>query len=419
MIASLGQLFHLFFSLLCRFVHRPSRRRSSIIPLSFLLLSVFISSIFFPREAMGDEFKLIPSLDLRGEYNDNIFYTESSRVRDFITTLTPGLELVNRTEKLGVNLLARIPVLKYADTRELDHTDQNYSGRLRYSLHPNWALSGGAAYVEDSRPDRDLEVTGLVTSAAIRRRQNYSAGVDHNFSEKTKAGLTYRFSRDDYSSPNFLDLKAHDANLNFTHDLSRTLPNVVGRMNLAYSRYEYEIATIDYYYATIGINWALDEKWNLLFDGGGSYTLSKSGPEGNKQKDEGTGWVGMGSLSYKGEKTNGDLTFSHRKAPAYGTVGVTNRTSLSLGINRRFTYEFSGGLSAGYFINKGEEGKFSTAAFDQESFYVNPRLRYEFTKDMALEGSYNFSFTKDKESNTEVPRSLFMIRLYIQHAFFE
>ena len=82
--------------------------------------------------------------------------------------------------------------------------------------------------------------------------------------------------------------------------------------------------------------------------------------QGNEQKDEGTGWVGMGSLSYKGEKTTGDLTFSHRRAPAYGTVGVTDRTSLSFGINRRFTYEFSGGLSAGYFINKAEKGKFST-----------------------------------------------------------
>ena len=214
-------------------------------------------------------------------------------------------------------------------------------------------------------------------------------------------------------------MKAHDANLSFVHDLSRYLPNIAGRMNLGYSRYEYDIGTIDYYYATVGMSWALSEKWSLLLDGGGSYTFSESGPEGNKQKDEGTGWVGMGSLSYKGEKTTGDLTFSHRVSPAYGTVGVTNRTSLSLGINSRFTYEFSGGLSAGYFINKAEAGKFSTVAFDEETFFVNPRLRYEFTRDIALEGSYNFSFTNYKSPSTEARRSLFMIRLYMQHALFE
>jgi len=370
-------------------------------------------------EAMGAEFKLIPSLGLQEEYNDNIFYTDKNRVDDFITTVTPGLELVNRTEKADVNLLARVGVLRYVDTTELDHTDQKYQGKLRYSPVPTWTLSGGAGYVEDSRPDRDLEVTGLVNRATIRRRQNYSAGLDHIFSEKTKAGLTYAYSRDDYSGSDFADLKAHDATLSFIHDLSRYLPNIAGRMNFGYSRYEYEIGTVDYSYAAIGMNWALNEKWNLLLDGGGSYILSELGPAGNKEKDRGTGWFGMGSLSYKGEKTTGDLTFSHRIAPAYGTVGVANRTSLSVGMNRRFTYEFSGGLSAGYFINKAEAGKFSTVAFDEETFYINPRVRYQFTKDIALEGSYNFSFTNYKESNTETRRSLAMIRLHLQHALFE
>ena len=393
------------------------KMEATIFPLVFAFL--FLSSVFPSREARGAEFKLIPSVGVKEEYDDNLFFTEKDRVDDFITTITPGLELVNRTEKLDVNLLARIDVLRYADNRDLDNTDQNYSGRLRYSPHPNWTLSIGGGFVEDSRRDRDLEVTGLVTRESIRRRQNYSAGVDHIFSEKTKAGLTYAYSREDYSEFGSADLKAHDAGLSLVHDLSRYLPNVAGRMNLGYSRYDYENSATDYFFATVGINWVLNEKWSLLFDGGGSYALLESGIGENIQKDEGTGWVGMGSLSYKGEKTTGNLTFSHRKAPAYGSVGVTDRTSLSFGVNRRFTYEFSGGLSASYFINKTEEGQFSTAEFNQETFSISPRLRYEFTRDIALEGSYNFSFTRNKESNTEVQRSLVMIRLYIQHALFE
>jgi hypothetical protein len=417
-------------SLCLLFVPRPSFfLPSSLFPLpsciSFPLPSIFslllLSSLLpFPMsEAMGAEFKLIPSLGLQEEYNDNIFYTDKNRVDDFITTVTPGLELVNRTEKVDVSLLARMGVLWYADNHDLNNIDQNYQGKVRYSPVPTWTLSGEAGYVEDSRPDRDLEVTGLVNRAAIRYRQNYGAGVDHIFSEKTKVGLTYAYSRDDYSEPNLADLKAHDATLSLIHDLSRYLPNIAGRMNFGYSRYEYEFANIDYYYATMGISWALSEKWNLLLDGGGSYTLSEFGSGGNEIKDRGTGWFGMGSLSYKGEKTTGDLTFSHRIAPAYGTVGVSNRTSLSVGMNRRFTYEFSGGLSAGYFINKAEAGKFSTVAFDEETFYVNPRVRYEFTKDIALEGSYHYSFTNYREANTEARRSLVMIRLYLQHALFE
>jgi hypothetical protein len=273
--------------------------------------------------------------------------------------------------------------------------------------------------VEDSRPDRDLAVTGLLTKAVIRRRQNYGAGIDHNFSEKTKVGLTYSYSQEDYTDPEFADLKNHNAGLTYVQDLGGTLANVAARLNLGYSRYEYESPIIDYFYGTIGMSWALEEKWSLFLDGGGSYMLSQFGPDADRQRESGTGWVGMAGFLYKGEKTDGNLTFSHRIEPASGTVGVTTRTSLSVGIDHRFTYEFSGGLSAGYFFNKADEGKFSTVAFDERFFYVRPRLRYEFTRDVVLEAFYDFAYTKDKLNNLEPRRSLAMLRFYIQHAFFE
>jgi len=383
----------------------------------FTLPSSFLS--FPPREAKAAEFRLVPSLGIQEEYNDNIFYSDRERVDDFITTITPGLELVNRTEKVDLNLLARLNILRYAETTELNNIDQNYLGKIRYSPTTKWTLSGEAGYLKDSRPDRDLEVTGLVNSAAIRDRQNYGAGLEHTLTEKTRGSLSYAFEEDKYDNPRFADLRAHNAILGFTHDLSKYLPNITGRMNFGYSRYEYDFGTIDYSYATIGMKWALSEKWDLLLDGGGSYTVSELGPDGNRQRDTGAGWFGMGSISYKGEKTTGDLTFSHRILPAYGSVGVTNRTSVTFGIDRRFTYEFSGGLSGGYFLNKADQGEFSTVAFDEETYFINPRLRYEFTRDIFLEGSYNFSITKFDITRTEARRNLVMLRLYVQHALFE
>jgi hypothetical protein len=386
----------------------------------FLLLSsLFLSSFFHPGEVRGAEFKLIPSLALQGEYNDNIFFTSKNKVDDYIATVTPGLELIDRTENLDLNLLGRVPILRYLDNTELNHVDQNYRGRVRYSLTPNWGVSGEAGYLEDSRPDRDILVTGLVVRPTIRRRQNYGAGIDHTFAEKTKAILTYAYYQDDYSSLRFADLKAHDANLGFTQDLSRFLPNVLGRMNFNYSRYEYNNASVDYYYATIGMSWSLEEKWKIVVDGGGSYTTSYVGPDQNKKWDEGTGWVGMASLVHKGEKTDADLTISYRKMPAYGYVGVTDRTSVSIGISHRFTYELYGYLSAGYFLNKATRGQFSVQAFDQDTLYIIPRVRYEFNRDVALEASYNFTYLVDKIADAYYPRNLFMLRLYFQHAILE
>ena len=53
-----------------------------------------------PSGIFADEFKLIPSLAVREEYNDNIFASSNDTADDFITTLSAGLELVERTERL-------------------------------------------------------------------------------------------------------------------------------------------------------------------------------------------------------------------------------------------------------------------------------------------------------------------------------
>ncbi len=397
--------------------------------LPFLLL---ISLILFSGEAKGDEFKLIPSLSTKEEYNDNIFFSRDDKERDFITHISPGLELIDRTEKLDLSLLARLDGYLYGKNHDLNNVDQNYRGKLSYSLHPKMKISTGAGYTRDFRADRDLEETGLVTSAVRRDRQNYNAGAEYTFSERTIGSFSYLYDRSDYKDPEFIDVKGHDISLGFIHDLSKYFRATYGRMNFGYGRYEFSDSTIDYYYSTIGMSRALSEKWSILIDAGASYIRSEFevdtlafvppfffGIVREQKKEEGVGWVGQGTLSYKGEKTNGELTFNHRMMPASGTAGVTERTTFILNIRHRFTYELSGGVLAGYYLNKADQGEFGTVATNKETLQISPRIRYEFNKDIALEASYSFAFVKDKEADTKAQRNLFMINFIIQYPLFE
>jgi len=83
------------------------------------------------------------------------------------------------------------------------------------------------------------------------------------------------------------------------------------------------------------------------------------------------------------------------------------------------TYEFSILFSAGYYTNKSDAGQFSTQEIDQRTIRVNPGVRYEFSKNIYLESSYDYTTVDDLASNTTVNRNLFSIRLYIQHPIFE
>lgn len=399
---------------------------------------VFIFLALFLGEAKSDEFKIVPSLSTKEEYNDNIFFSPDDRTKDFVTTFSPGLELIDRTERLDLNLSARVDVLRYWSNSDLNTVDQFYRGRIGYALSPKLRVSAEAGYTTDSTPGRDIEVTGLVLNTVRRYVQNYAAGTEYTFSEKTKANLSYAYEQSHYKDPRFADLRAHDINLGLVHDLSKYFSAILGRMNLGYSRYQFQDTTVDYYYATIGMSRALTEKWNILIDAGASYNRSQFEVETLEfvspsfftvVREQGTrndvGWVGQASLSYKGVKTNGGLTFSHRMMPATGTVGTaettgtTERTVLAFNVSHRFTHEFSGSLSAGYYINKSRAGEFSTVPLDETTFSVTPALRYEFTRDIALEASYNFVFVRENQSKTEAQRNLFMINLIIQYPLFE
>jgi hypothetical protein len=50
---------------------------------------------------------------------------------------------------------------------------------------------------------------------------------------------------------------------------------------------------------------------------------------------------------------------------------------------------------------------------------IAPGLRYDFTRDLFLEGVYSFTTIDNRHAGTTVDRNLFMLRLVVQHRLFE
>lgn len=396
------------------------------------LVLILIILIFLPLNwTKAQEFKLIPSFNIKEEYNDNLFFTEKDKQKDFITTISPAIELSNKTERLDLNFSGRLNRLIYGKNDNLNKLEHNYRGRFRYSINPELSVSLNGSFLRDYRPDRDIEITGLVTKAIRRNKLNFGCGSEYKFSEITKGNFSYSFEKVDFErDPEFVDTKAHEAIFGFIYDLSQYMSLTMGRANVGYGRFEFLETSIDYFYGTIGVGRALSEKWNFIIDIGGSYTHSEFDVyylylyKKRKERDGG-GFVGQAILSYRGEKTIrgektlGDLIFTHRLMPSSGTIGATKRTSLAMEISHRFTYEMIGKFSSGYYINKAKRGEFGTEKIDERTFRLNPTIRYEFTKDIALEASYSFVYLWDKDDDTKARRNLFMLNLVIQYPLFE
>ena len=227
----------------------------------------------YTSEIMADEFKLIPSLAVRGEYNDNIFYTADDEDDDFITTISAGLELIERTERFDLDLSATISPFYYADFSDLDEVDQNYRGTVGYQISPLIGVNADALYDVSNRRERDIETTGEVLTNDERKRQEYGLGFDYTLTEKAAMGLSFGYLQDTWDDENLdrQDLEDYGAGLNFTYNLSKWWDSTTGRLNFGVRRYKYELLDIETsetykYSGTIGVQHWFSETVNLIVD---------------------------------------------------------------------------------------------------------------------------------------------------------
>ena len=75
-----------------------------IIHLAISGIVVLLVLVTHLNSAHGDDFKLIPAVSIREEYNDNISFNINNPEKDYITTMGVGLSLKERTEILDLSL---------------------------------------------------------------------------------------------------------------------------------------------------------------------------------------------------------------------------------------------------------------------------------------------------------------------------
>jgi hypothetical protein len=379
---------------------------------SALFPAIVLFTALLTGPAPGAELTLVPSITVREEVNDNIFFSVDGRKSSFISTASPGLDFIGRTERLDASLLTRLDARVYTGNSDLNAVDQSYQGKFRYRGSERLTLSADGLFSSDNRPDRDVETTGLVTNSVRRNRITWSAGADYLLTDKTMTSISYNYGHDDYKSQRFSDLVYHTANVSMNYDLGRFWSSTKALANLRYDRYLFSGSTVDNYSVTVGVTQDVSEKWNFLIVGGGTLTRSETFFPYTAGTDRGWGWTGRGTLTYRGEKTSGNLTFSHDVSPSTGrnVSQATRRTALTADGRWRFTQELSGGFYAGYYMNKSVQGGLSATKIDEDSLYASPSLRYDFNRDMSLETAYQYTRVLYSNLNQTADRNLFFVR---------
>lgn len=102
-----------------------------------------------PMGVRAGGFLIVPKVDVDGEYNDNIYATQTNETSDFITTIRPEVAVKSNWSRHAVNALARVETKKYADKSSEDQ--DNYLAALdgRADVMRDTSIGGGVAFARD------------------------------------------------------------------------------------------------------------------------------------------------------------------------------------------------------------------------------------------------------------------------------
>jgi hypothetical protein len=457
-------------------------------------LIVLLLLRLYPSLVWADDSRVVPSVAVREEYNTNILFSGYDIKRDAITTVSPGVEIVDRSDRLDTDLSARLDLLDYSHHRDLNAINQTYNGKLGYLTSPLSHISVEAGYLRNYNPSLEagMPSTGYTvvkplepqpadpgtgpglgpgsspgpspSPSQVQPQAAYPAipvvaipvnqitsslSADYSYTEKAAAMASYNYARNYYKDTRYQDGTSHTVNAGFMYDFGQYLSLVKGNLNMGFSYYDFPDSINESVIGTVGFSRDLDKVWSLRVDGGIRRTWSEiwiTQPvlssdqvingheiltytnERERLKNKGWGKVGSASLHFQGEYVYCDIAYVRDLTMASGLNGAAERNAVTFSTVYRLTYELSLYLTTGYSALKSDSSNYSPFSINQRTFNLGPGLRYDFSKDAAVEASYAFARVDGTESyaaanspatNTEAKKHLTFIRLYIQHAFLE
>ncbi len=438
--------------------------------------TVVIMLLLCPLHTWGDDSRLVPFIGVKEQYNSNILFVTEKQgpQKDFVSIISPGIEMVDRTSRLDTDLLVQLDRLDYSRDSELSATNQAYNGKLAYRATPLLNIVAGAGYSINSNPTLDpgeqgpalkYGTTVIVTTpsnplnppasnppAAVPSNSpnpppvsvvpvpvvslpvkhfTASLSADCGLTEKASGMISYNYATDDYKKPAYRDA-SHAVNAGLVYDLGAYFPLVKARLNAGYNFFDLPDSRTNSITYTVGFSRNFDEVWSISLDGGIRRTwstvyisqwvqITPDTQQWTRTRYDNHNWgeVASVSLNYRGERSQETLAYVRDLSLASGLNGAAERNAVTFTTQYRLTYEFSAFLTASYGRYKSDSSTYSAQVIDQRTGDVNVGMRYEFSTNASVDVSYDYAMVSYPVADANGRRQIFFISLRAQFPFLE
>jgi hypothetical protein len=348
----------------------------------FLFLSAKATSAF--------EYTIVPSLSLTEEYNDNIFLDSSDKVDDFITYITPSLNLSMRSANSELAFGYSTSLSFYNSHSYLNGQPAhnfNAGSSFRLSERLSFTLSDTYVMSSETRDIRAISDTGPLTG---RRKLTYN-NISGNIFYKLGGNLTYTLGASylysKYEEPDETTSKIYSGTMGLTY---RHSESTALSASAIYTQYDYKTesdAKGQNY--TFGCTYVLTPTVTIGFTGGVSITKIEDTGESE------TGYIGGVNITKRLERGQASLSYEQRIINGIETETPVKSQILSLSLSRPFTNKFAASLSTSY----GNYKSIETNETDTDEMTFTTSLTYRLRPWATLALSYNYVKSYDKKDD--------------------
>lgn len=350
------------------------------------LFTFLALSLLSAGSAAGLQYAADLHLSLSEEYNDNIFLDKDDKVDDFITRVSPGIDLSVKGA-LSELLISYAPSFNiYAQESDLNNTSHSASvnGRYTASERTEFTLSGSYLQTSDINDLRDVADVGPIETQTERTIYRVNGGVTHKLTSALSLALGASYSSSDSDDPDDDNVKTTSGNARLTYTASAATSLSA---NATYSKYNYERdsdSTSQIY--TLGADHKVSPTFTVGLTGGVAFV--KDDDTGNTD----SGFNGGVTLAKTFEKGSANLAFTQSVTPSADTGETLQYQTVSLTLTRRFGERLDGSAYATYTKYKSLEGD----ATESDTANAGASLSYLFAPWARLSLAYAYINYNDK-----------------------
>ncbi|MEW6664900.1 MAG: outer membrane beta-barrel protein [Thermodesulfobacteriota bacterium] len=380
----------------------------------FLLARVaspVIFCLFLAPLILAADITLVPEIDVKTEWNDNVDMSSSNRKGDAVATFTPSLSLDARTERLGLNSAFGLGMLRYAREEERNTEYFRFSANAGYRVHERLQFSANGSVIEDEALQTELEETGIIVRGVNRRRYGGGGGFLYDVTPWSTLGVDGSHQRTKYGGGGYVDSEQDSLSLTYRHTLSDEVNGILVQPYT--SRYGAEQSKTDSYGLSMGWTRAWSETLSSQAMLGARHTKSEYTvlqqtvifdstlpplfpyrPVVNEVKTKESNWGGMADISLTGKGESHSMSMGYKRDLDFSADGdPITRDRFYWSIGYAFTERLGAGLSTALIHSESEGNRSLT---DTWYFDVTPSVSWKITEDHVLRAGYSYSSSLDK-----------------------